>query len=267
MWTSCTGGPNFGKRQYSGLIVPFLLLHARVREVRDNDELGVTPRQRGASSIIHLSNKLINSVNEEEQRGLKEPFSGWWRSVAHINQPGTQLWSLRQPLPPQHLSTRVTQHLLHPSPPVGKKILFHHRLMWAAALDAAHASEYNDIPVQQLYIKFVQDTSGMNYHLVATVTPLTQETPRCVLKEIMIFFCDLILKNHPSDDREERKSKGTRRRKHWEKGGTKKEGGEWGEAWLAAIGSRASHNLGHSCRCVSARGAETPHLPFISFPF
>lgn len=27
------------------------------------------------------------------------------------------------------------------------------------------------------------------------------------------FFCDLILKNHPSDDGEERKSKGTRARK------------------------------------------------------
>lgn len=86
--------------------------------------------------------------------------------------------------------------------------------MWAAALDTAYALEYNDIPVQQLYIKFEQDTSGMNYHLVATVTPLMQETPCCVLKEMMIFFfffCDLILKNHPSD--EERKSKGTRGRK------------------------------------------------------
>lgn len=82
---------NFEKRQYSALIVPFLLLHACVREVRDDDELGVTPRQRAASSIIHLGNKLINSVNEEEQRGLKEPFSGWRRCVAHINQPGTQL--------------------------------------------------------------------------------------------------------------------------------------------------------------------------------
>lgn len=90
-WTSRAGGPNFKKREYSGLIVPFLLLHARVREVRDDDELGVTPRQRAASSIIHLGNKLINSVNEEEQRGLKEPFSGWRRRVAHINQPGTQL--------------------------------------------------------------------------------------------------------------------------------------------------------------------------------
>lgn len=60
--------------------------------------------------------------------------------------------------------------------------------MWAVALDAAHASEYNDIPVQLLYIKFVQDTSRMNYHLVATVTPLMQETPCCVLKEVMIFF-------------------------------------------------------------------------------
>lgn len=76
-------------RQYSGLIVPFLLLHACVREVRDGDELGMTPRQHAASSIIHLGNKLINSVNEEEQRGLKEPFSGWRHRVAHINHPGT----------------------------------------------------------------------------------------------------------------------------------------------------------------------------------
>lgn len=187
MWTRCAGGPNFEKRQYSGLIVPFLVLYTRVREVRDGDELGVTPRQRAASSIIHLGNKLINSVNEEEQRRLKEPFSGWRRRVAHINQPGTQLWSLRQPVPlnihpPESLSN------FYITVSWGKKIPFHHRLMWAAAWDTAHASEYIDIPVQLLYIKFVQDTSGMNYHLVATVTPLMQETPRCVLKEMMILF-------------------------------------------------------------------------------
>lgn len=70
-------------------------------------------------------------------------------------------------------------HLSHSAPstsesPGKKKIPSHHRLMWAVALEAAHASEYNDIPVQLLYIKFVQDTSRMNYHLVATVTPLMQ---------------------------------------------------------------------------------------------
>lgn len=33
----------------------------------DSDELGVSLRRRAASSIIHLGNKLINEVNEEEQ--------------------------------------------------------------------------------------------------------------------------------------------------------------------------------------------------------
>lgn len=38
---------------------------------RDNDELGMSPRQQAASSIIHLGNKLINEVNEEEQQQRK----------------------------------------------------------------------------------------------------------------------------------------------------------------------------------------------------
>lgn len=42
--------------------------HGYREQMLDNDELGVSPRQQAASSIIHLSNKLINEVNEEEQR-------------------------------------------------------------------------------------------------------------------------------------------------------------------------------------------------------
>lgn len=34
---------------------------------RDNHELGMSPRQQASSSIIHLGNKLINEVNEEER--------------------------------------------------------------------------------------------------------------------------------------------------------------------------------------------------------
>lgn len=51
-------------------------------------------------------------------------------------------------------------------------------------------------------------------------------------------------------------------REKWEE-----EGEEWGEASLAAICSSALDNLGHFCHCISIRRAETPHLPFISFPF
>lgn len=40
-------------------------------QTHDNDELGMSPRQQAASSIIHLGNKLINEVNEEEQRRRK----------------------------------------------------------------------------------------------------------------------------------------------------------------------------------------------------
>lgn len=36
---------------------------------------------------------------------------------------------------------------------------------------------------------------------------------------------------------------------------------------LAVICSCALDNLGHFCHCISIRWAETPHLPFISFPF
>lgn len=45
--------------------------HGYREQMLDNDELGVSPRQQAASSIIHLSNKLINEVNEEEQRQRK----------------------------------------------------------------------------------------------------------------------------------------------------------------------------------------------------
>lgn len=41
------------------------------KQIHDNDELGMTPRQQAASSIIHLGNKLINEINEEEQRRRK----------------------------------------------------------------------------------------------------------------------------------------------------------------------------------------------------
>lgn len=41
------------------------------KRTHDNDELGMSPRQQAASSIIHLGNKLINEVNEEEQRQRK----------------------------------------------------------------------------------------------------------------------------------------------------------------------------------------------------
>lgn len=33
------------------------------------------------------------------------------------------------------------------------------------------------------------------------------------------------------------------------------------------FGGSALDNLGHFCHCISIRTAETPHLPFISFPF
>ena len=46
-------------------------MRAAVCGVHDDDELGMKPRQRAASSIIHLGNKLINSANEEEQRRQK----------------------------------------------------------------------------------------------------------------------------------------------------------------------------------------------------
>lgn len=51
----------------------FVCVHvcAQVREVHEDDELGMTPKQHAASSIIHLANKLINSVNKEEQRQQK----------------------------------------------------------------------------------------------------------------------------------------------------------------------------------------------------
>lgn len=41
------------------------------KQTHDNDELGLKPRQQAASSIIHLCNKLINEVNEEEQQQQK----------------------------------------------------------------------------------------------------------------------------------------------------------------------------------------------------
>lgn len=51
----------------------------------------------------------------------------------------------------------------------------------------------------------------------------------------------------------------------WEK--SEEDGEKRGEDSLAAICSSALDNLGHFCHCISIRRAETPHLPFISFPF
>lgn len=70
-----TCGPTSGVG-YGGLVAqfPFCVcasVRAQVREVHEDDELGMTPKQHAASSIIHLANKLINSVNEEEQRRQK----------------------------------------------------------------------------------------------------------------------------------------------------------------------------------------------------
>lgn len=63
-------------------------------------------------------------------------------------------------------------------------------------------------------------------------------------------------------ERKEEKGDSDAGRKKWGEEGEKQ-----GEALLAAICSCALDNLGHFCHRISIRWAETPHLPFSSFPF
>lgn len=126
----------------------------------------------------------------------------------------------------------------------------------------------------------IRDSRGKNYRSVATVTPRMQKTP-CRGSKKNGDLWDLILKNRSSDEGKGGREGGVKGRKkdcQWKRekkkrdsntvwGKRREEGEKRGKAWLAAIGSSASDNLGHFCHCISIRRAETPHLPFISFPF
>lgn len=118
----------------------------------------------------------------------------------------------------------------------------------------------------------IWDSRGKNYCPVATVTSHMQKTPCCGWRKWWFVRFDF---EKPFQWWEGGR-KGEREVWEWEKKKMKERDSNtfWGrrrkkrgKAWLAGTGSSALDNLGHFCHCISIRRAETPHLPFISFPF
>lgn len=133
---------------------------------------------------------------------------------------------------------------------------FHRKLLSTAALDTTCALDSNDFPVQLLYIQFLQHTRGMNYHLVATVTPLMQKKNHAAFWKMMILWFDFDKPSHWWRGGE--KEKDTRGRKDWEN-----EMGLTRSDWQPCFSQFGS--LLPLCFCEGSRNTSSA-IHFISIP-